>query len=269
MPAKLCKKSHGHARPARYNIGMDTPVTACLIIIGNEILSGRTQDKNLAYLAEKLNSAGVRLLEARVIPDIEETIIATVNACRAAHHYVFTTGGIGPTHDDITSASVAKAFGVALIRHPEAVRLLEKEYAARDVPLNEARLRMADVPEGATLIPNAVTAAPGFKIGNVHVLAGVPRIMQAMLDTILPDLRGAGPMHALSVKTNLPEGTLADGLATIQAQFPEVEIGSYPQFLPAGYTTTLVSRAYDASAAEQAHAAIQQLIGELDGKIVD
>ncbi len=247
---------------------MTQPTTACLIIIGNEILSGRTQDKNLAYIAEKLNHVGVRLMETRVIPDIEATIVATVNECRAKFDYIFTTGGIGPTHDDITAASIAKAFGVKLRRHPEAVRLLEASYATRDVPLNEARLRMADVPEGATLIRNLATAAPGFKIGNVHVMAGVPRIMQSMLDSILPELKGSGPMASVSLTTNLPEGTIADGLAAIQQQFPEVEIGSYPQFVEGGgYATTLVSRAYDMTQAEAANAAIAAMVRQLGGEI--
>ena len=244
--------------------------TACLIIIGNEILSGRTHDKNLPHIAEKLNDAGVRLMETRVIPDIEETIVATVNECRAKFTYIFTTGGIGPTHDDITAASIARAFGVALIRHPEAVRLLTEAYAPRGIEMNEARLRMANVPEGATLIPNAATAAPGFKIGNVHVMAGVPRIMQAMLETVLPSLEGAAQMFSVSVKTNLPEGTIADGLAEIQQTFSDVEIGSYPHFLEGGgYSTTLVSRAYDMARAEASSAAITQLIVQLDGKLLD
>lgn len=243
--------------------------TACLIIIGNEILSGRTQDKNLAYLAEKLNGVGVRLMEVRVVPDIEAIIVETVNACRAKYTYIFTTGGIGPTHDDITAASVAKAFGVKLYRHPEAEKLLRDSYATRDVELNEARLRMADVPEGATLIPNAATAAPGFKIGNVHVMAGVPRIMQSMLETVLPTLEGAEPMQSVSITTDLPEGSIADGLTTIQNSFADVEIGSYPHFVDGGYSTTLVSRSLDKSRAEAATLAIEQMIGKLGGKLLD
>jgi molybdenum cofactor synthesis domain-containing protein len=243
--------------------------TACLIIIGNEILSGRTQDKNLSYIAEKLNEVGIRVMETRVIPDIESTIIDTVNELRARFDYVFTTGGIGPKHDDITSASVAKAFGVKLIRHPEAVRLLEESYAGRDVVLNEARLRMADIPEGATLVLNSVTAAPGFNIGNVYVMAGVPKIMQAMLATVLPTLSGSSTMHSVSIKTNLPEGTIADGLTDIQNAFPDVEIGSYPHFVDGGYSTTLVSRSMDAAQANAANEAIHQLILKLHGKLLD
>lgn len=242
---------------------------ACLIIIGNEILSGRTQDKNLAYLAEKLNAVGVRLMEARVIPDIEQFIIDTVNYCRARYDYVFTTGGIGPTHDDITSACVAKAFGQKLIRHPEAERLLRESYATRDVPLNEARLRMADVPENATLIPNHVTAAPGFKVDNVYVMAGVPKIMQAMLDTVLPTLKGSSTMFSVNVNTDLAEGTIADELADIQKHFPTVEIGSYPHFVAGGYYTTLVSRSMSQAEANEASLAIEKLIAKLGGKILD
>ena len=247
---------------------MTKPTTACLIIIGNEILSGRTQDKNLAYIAEKLNGVGVRLMEVRVIPDIEDTIVATVNACRPQFDYIFTTGGIGPTHDDITAAAIARAFGVKLIRHPEAVRLLEESYATRDVPLNEARLKMADIPETGTLIRNLATAAPGFKIGNVHVMAGVPRIMQSMLEQILPELKGSARMVSASITTNLPEGTIAEGLTAIQQRFTEVEIGSYPQFVEGGgYSTTLVSRAYAQAQADAATDAIAELIRELGGEI--
>jgi molybdenum cofactor synthesis domain-containing protein len=242
--------------------------TACLIIIGNEILSGRTQDKNLAYLAEKLNAAGVRLMETRVIPDIEETIVATVNECRKNFDYIFTTGGIGPTHDDITAASIAKAFGVKLHRHPQAEQLLRDSYATRDVPLNEARLRMADVPEGATLIPNSVTAAPGFKIGNVHVMAGVPKIMQAMLETVLPTLKGGATMYSASTATNLPEGTLADGLTALQKEFADVEIGSYPHFVEGGYSTTLVCRSTSEVRSTEACLAIEKLIASLGGKLL-
>lgn len=254
---------------AQHAVPSISMTTACLIIIGNEILSGRTQDKNLAYLAERLNAVGVRLMEVRVIPDIADTIADTVNACRAKYTYIFTTGGIGPTHDDITAASIAQAFGVPLVRHPEAVRLLTESYAERGVELNEARLRMADVPQGATLIPNNATAAPGFKIDNVHVMAGVPRIMQAMLETVLPTLQGGASMHSVSIRTNLPEGTLADALASIQQQFTDVEIGSYPHFLEqGGYSTTLVSRSLSPARAAASTAAIEQLIHTLNGQIL-
>lgn len=216
---------------------MQPNVSAALIIIGNEILSGRTQDKNLAYLAEKLNTKGIRLMEVRVIPDVEETIVATVNALRTRHDYLFTTGGIGPTHDDITTAAIAKAFGVALHRHPEAEAALRASYTDA---INEARLKMADVPVGATLVPCTATAAPGFRVGNVFVMAGVPRIMQSMLETILPQLHGGQVVQSVTVTTNLPEGAIAVGLTEIQHHFPEVEIGSYPHYIEGGYQTALV-----------------------------
>ncbi len=163
-------------------------VTAAVIVIGNEILSGRTHDANLPYLARSLNTVGIRVMEARVIADDEGAIVSAVNACRAAYDHVFTTGGIGPTHDDITSAAVARAFNVALVRDPQAVSLLTHHYAAAD--LNEARLKMAEVPEGASLIDNPVSAAPGFRIDNVWVLPGVPRILQAMVDGLTAGLQG-------------------------------------------------------------------------------
>ena len=172
---------------------MSDPVRACLIIIGNEILSGRTHDKNLPYLAEELNTLGVRLVETRVIPDIEDTIIETLNECRAKFDYVFTTGGIGPTHDDITSECVAKAFGVAIELNADAHDLLKSHYD-NPADLNEARLRMARIPVGAELIQNPISKAPGFRMENVYVMAGVPMIMQAMFQGIKHQLIGGKPM---------------------------------------------------------------------------
>ena len=240
---------------------------ACLIIIGNEILSGRTQDKNLAFIAVELNKIGIRLMEVRVIPDIEATIIATVNTCREQFDYVLTTGGIGPTHDDITSASIAKAFGVALHRHPQAVQALEAHYADKSM-LNEARLKMADVPVGSTLIPNAVSGAPGFSMGNVIVMAGVPSIMQYMLKATLPRLHGSAPMFSFSITTTIGEGTLAEGLSAIQQRYQDVEIGSYPKFKQGELSTTLVfsspDEARNTAAAEEA----KTLIASLGGKIL-
>jgi molybdenum cofactor synthesis domain-containing protein len=241
-------------------------VTAALIIIGNEILSGRTQDKNLAVIAVRLNGAGVRLTEVRVIPDVEDTIIATVTTCRAAFDYVFTTGGIGPTHDDITSQCVAAAFGVPLIRHLEAVAALTEHYKERG-DLNEARLKMADVPEGATLVPNPVSAAPGYQIGNVFVMAGVPRIMEAMLSHILPQLKGDKPMQSVNLTTNIPEGTLADGLTEIQNRYKDVEIGSYPKFANGELSTTLVFSSVDDARNTAALAEAKALIAQLGGSI--
>src|SRR5471030_2464152 len=187
----------------------DEIVTAALLIIGNEILSGRTQDANLSYIAKGLGGIGVRLREVRVIPDVAATIIATVNEVREKFDYVFTTGGIGPTHDDITSETIAQAFGVKWILHPEAKRLLLTHY--KESELNQARLRMAHVQEGAILIDNPVSLAPGFQIGNVFVMAGVPRIMQAMFDGVKTRLRRGAPMLSRTVRCALPEGIIAEG----------------------------------------------------------
>src|SRR5882762_10478772 len=202
------------------------PVTACVLIIGNEILSGRTQDANLAFLAQGLNEAGVRLREARVIPDDKETIVGTVNEVRCQFDYVFTTGGIGPTHDDITSACIAEAFGVELIVHPEAGRILESHYPPGG--LNEARLRMAQVPEGAVLLPNPISRAPGFRVENVYVLPGVPQIMQAIFNELKHRLKGGAKMLSRSVSCTLGEGTIAKDLGALQERYGDLEIGSYP-----------------------------------------
>ena len=187
----------------------DATVDACLVIIGNEILSGRTQDANLAYIAKGLGEVGVRLKEVRVIPDLAETIIATINELRAKFAYVFTTGGIGPTHDDITSENVARAFGVKWTLHPEAHQIFLSHYKPGE--LNEARLRMAHTPEGATLIRNPVSRAPGFRMANVFVMAGIPRVMQGMFDAVKHDLKGGHPMLSRTVSCHLPEGVIAKG----------------------------------------------------------
>ena len=241
--------------------------TACLIIIGNEILSGRTQDKNLNHLALTLNERGVQLREARVVPDVEDEIIAAVNACRAKYTYVFTTGGIGPTHDDITSASVARAFGVPIHRHPEAERILRAHYTEDQI--NEARLKMADVPLGAELIDNPVSSAPGYKMGNVYVFAGVPRIMHAMLDAVKHTLAEGTPVQTLSITCDLGEGAIAEGLTAIQSRYPQVEIGSYPYFKQGVLSTTLVMRSTDATANKAAYDAVAEMIGRLGGTQMD
>lgn len=217
--------------------------TACLIIIGNEILSGRTQDKNLAWLAKELNETGIRLAEVRVIPDVENTIVETVNHCRKLFTYVFTTGGIGPTHDDITTACVAKAFGVNVVRHPEAERRLLAHYTPDQV--NEARMKMADVPEGAALIDNPVSAAPGYTIGNVYVLAGVPSIMQAMFANLKGALKGGAKTLSKTISAYITEGTIAAKLTAIQNDFPDVEIGSYPFIRNQRLGVSLVARTTD------------------------
>ena len=218
-------------------------VTAAVLIIGNEILSGRTQDQNLSYLATGLNSVGVTLREARVIPDIAPVIIATVNELRANYDYLFTTGGIGPTHDDITSECVAQAFGVPWTLHPEAHKIFLSHYKPGE--LNEARLRMAHTPEGAALIVNAVSRAPGFRMGNVFVMAGIPRVMQAMFDAVKHDLKGGRPMLSRTVSCHLPEGVIAKGLGEIQGRYSDLDIGSYPFYRRGEFGTSLVLRGRD------------------------
>jgi molybdenum cofactor synthesis domain-containing protein len=221
-------------------------VTAALVIIGNEILSGRTQDANLAFLAQELNGIGIQLREARVVPDAEADIVEAVNACRAKHDHVFTTGGIGPTHDDITAASVARALDRPLVRHPEAKRRLLACYPPEKV--NEARMKMADTPEGAELIDNPVSVAPGFTVGNVHVLPGVPSILQAMLPGLKPRLQGGAVVRSRTITVFCPEGELARPLGEIQARHPTVEIGSYPFMRQDRFGATVVLRSVDEAA---------------------
>ncbi len=242
-------------------------ITAALVLIGNELLSGRTQDVNLHHLAQRLSEAGIRLVEARVIPDIEETIIATVNEMRERVSYVFTTGGIGPTHDDITAECVAKAFDVPLIRHPEAARRLIDYFETRGVEVNEARLRMANTPEGAELIANQISVAPGFYIGNVYVMAGVPKVMQVMVEEILPRLEHGTPITSATVVCDLPEGTVAMGLREIQSRYTDLSIGSYPGKANTGYRVSLVVRGADAEQVSAAAAAITSLVRGLGGRV--
>jgi len=242
-------------------------VTAAVLVIGNEILSGRTKDANLAWLVVRLNETGIQLREARVVPDIEEEIIAAVNTLRAKFDYLFTTGGIGPTHDDITSGCVAKAFGVKLIRHPEAVALLRSNYA-NPADLNEARLRMAEVPEGATLVLNPVSKAPGFRIGNVIVMAGVPSIMQAMLDEVAPKLKTGTRMLSQTVRADAREGDIGTQLGEIAKQHPHVTIGSYPFFDDKlGPNTNLVIRSRDAGHLAAARADVEAMLTRVRGAL--
>jgi molybdenum cofactor synthesis domain-containing protein len=225
-------------------------VTACVLIIGNEILSGRIQDANLAFLAQGLNEVGVRLREARVIADDRDAIVATVNEVRRAFDYVFTTGGIGPTHDDITSACIAAAFGVPLIIHPEARRILEGHYPPGG--LNDARLRMAQVPEGSR--------APGFRIENVFVLPGVPQIMQAIFNELKYRLSGGAKVLSRSVSCSLGEGTIARDLAALQDRYSDLEIGSYPYFRRSDFGVTLVIRGTEQERIAAAMTELKELI---------
>ena len=240
--------------------------TAALLIIGNEILSGRTTDTNLPYIAERLNALGIRLSEVRVVPDIEADIVAAVDALRARNSYVFTTGGIGPTHDDITAECMAKAFGRPLIEHAEARRRLEERYAESGIELNEARLRMARTPEGATLIDNPVSGAPGFQVENVFVMAGVPKIMQAMFESLRDRLVGGAPLLSRSIACQVPEGTLAQGLGEIQGRHAGVDIGSYPSYSSTGFGVAVVLRGTDRAKLDAAAAAVIALIHALGGE---
>jgi molybdenum cofactor synthesis domain-containing protein len=233
-------------------------ITACLVVIGNEILSGRTRDSNVHYLAGRLSDLGVRLGEVKIIPDDEGVIVGVLNTSRAAFDYVFTTGGIGPTHDDITSASVAKAFGVALERNLDAVRLLTSHYGKKE--LNEARLKMADVPAGASLIANPVSMAPGFRIENVFVMAGVPVVMQAMFEGIKDQLCGGAKVLAHTISSNAPEGKIAGPLGDVQARHKEVEIGSYPFFRKGKLGVSLVLRSTEEDLIASAARDVRDLI---------
>jgi len=216
--------------------------TACVIIIGNEILSGRTQDKNMKFLGESLAARGIPVREAHVIPDIEEIIVKTVNDCRARHTYVFTTGGIGPTHDDITADCIAKAFGVPCDHDPEAKRLLTAYFGDK---CNESRLRMARMPVGAKHIPNPVSVAPGFQMENVYVMAGVPRIMQSMFTAIAHTLDGGEPVLSRALSAEAREGDIAVRLGEIQKDHPNVDLGSYPFGIGGRVGVCIVGRSTD------------------------
>ena len=248
---------------------MSDIVTAAVVIIGNEILSGRIRDENLQYLATELNEAGVRLREVRVVADVEAEIVAAVNGLRQRYTYVFTTGGIGPTHDDITADSIAAAFGVAVDYHPDAVALLRGRLRQTGAEANEARMRMARVPEGATLVENPISAAPGFRIENVFVLAGVPVVMRAMFESLRHQLDGGQPMLSLAIAAHLSEGALAAGLGALQLRYPEVDIGSYPFYRGGRYGTSIVCRATDAEVLEAAGAELRQLMTSLGGTPID
>src|SRR3954454_24858987 len=229
----------------------DRTWTAALVVIGDEILSGRTQDKNVAQVATWLNEQGIRLAEVRVIPDDMTRIGETVNELRVAHDYLFTTGGIGPTHDDITVDAIAAAFGVPVVVHPEARAILEGYYRDRPGGLNEARLRMARVPEGAELIANPSSGAPGVKLGNVYILAGVPDIAASMLDALSGKLEGGRPVVSVTVGARAPESDVADLLRETEAHNPGVAIGSYPFFKDGRYGANFVIRSEDGELASR------------------
>ena len=231
--------------------------TAAVLLIGDEILSGRTKDKNLGFIADYLVSLGIDLKEARCVADDEDDIVAAVNALRARYSYVFTTGGIGPTHDDITADAIAKAFGVSIGHHPRAVDVLTHYFKEIGREPNEARMRMARVPLGATLIENAVSKAPGFRIENVFVMAGVPKVMNAMMDAIAPTLEKGVPMQSRTVALQGGEGDVAKPLGEIQARYTDVFIGSYPFEGATGFATNLVVRSRNPEALAKAEAEVK------------
>lgn len=235
--------------------------TAAVLIIGDEILSGRTQDINLAFIARYLAAFGIPVKETRVVPDDPAEIIGAVNVLRGKYTYLFTTGGIGPTHDDITADCVAEAFGVAISENAEALAMLGTRYRQED--LNAARRRMARIPHGATLIPNAVSTAPGFQIGSVFVMAGIPAVMQSMMDTIGPRLQRGRPLLSKSLTVFAGEGVIAAGLAATQKKFPELPMGSYPFVRDGKYGTTLVVRGTDPDRMGAAFLALEIMVGEL------
>ena len=232
--------------------------TAALVVIGDEILSGRTEDKNVAQVAQWLNRQGIRLAEVRIVPDREPAIVAAVNALRSSHDYVFTTGGIGPTHDDITVDSIAAAFGVPVVIHPEARRILEDYYRDRSPGLTESRLRMARVPEGAELIPNPTSGAPGVRIGNVFILAGVPNIARAMLEALDGRLEGGKPVVSVTVRANAAESDVAELLRQVQDEHAGVAIGSYPFYREGGYGADFVVRCDDQALASRCAEALRK-----------
>jgi molybdenum cofactor synthesis domain-containing protein len=233
-------------------------VTAAVLVIGDEILSGRTKDKNIGYIAEYLTNIGIELREVRIVADVQEEIVAALNALRSRYSYVFTTGGIGPTHDDITADSVAAAFGVSIDHDPRAIAMLSERFPSDQ--LNEARLRMARIPAGADLIANSVSKAPGFNIGNVYVMAGVPSIMQAMLDVVGPTLRTGVKILSDTVRAGLREGDIGTALAEVAKAHPDVSIGSYPFFSETGPDTNVVVRSRDAEKLSTAMVAVTTML---------
>jgi len=241
-------------------------ITAAVLVIGDEILSGRTKDKNIGYIAEYLTAIGIDLREVRVVPDVEDEIVAALNVLRARYTYVFTTGGIGPTHDDITADAVARAFGVGIAVDPRAVAMLRTRYPNAE-DLTEARLRMARIPDGADLVDNPISRAPGFRIGNVIVMAGVPSIMQAMLDAVAPSLRTGKVMLSVTLDAGgLPEGIYGSALGAVQKELPGVVIGSYPSFGPGGFTNSIVVRAREPGLLAEGQARVEAMIADLVAK---
>ncbi|MDQ6433070.1 competence/damage-inducible protein A [Mesorhizobium sp. LHD-90] len=242
---------------------MSETVSAAMLVIGDEILSGRTKDRNIGHLADIMTAIGIDLKEVRIVADDEDDIAGAVNALRSRYDYVFTSGGIGPTHDDITADSVAKAFGLPCEHDARAMKLLGEHYARREMEFTEARQRMARMPRGAEHIDNPVSMAPGFRIGNVHVMAGVPAIFQAMLDNVVPTLRTGAKLISATVHCPFGEGVIGGPLGDIQKAHPETIIGSYPKYRDGSFWTELVIRSRSADRLEAARAAVEAMVKNL------
>jgi molybdenum cofactor synthesis domain-containing protein len=235
--------------------------TAAILVIGDEILSGRTRDANAHHLAGELAAKGIDLKELRIVPDDTAAIVAAVNALRQSYDHLFTSGGIGPTHDDITADAVAKAFGLPLGVRDDARDILARHYARMGTELNEARLRMARIPEGAVLIDNPISAAPGFSLGNVHVMAGVPAIFQAMVASLLPRLTGGEPLLSQTLRIDRGEGAIAKPLADLAAEFDDLSFGSYPFVQNGAYGTNIVVRGTNSARIDAAMARLTVIAG--------
>jgi molybdenum cofactor synthesis domain-containing protein len=259
---KLAVSPNQQDRPMNDTSASGPAVTAAVLVIGDEILSGRTKDKNIGYIAEYLTAIGIDLKEVRVVADEEAEIVAALDALRHRYTYVFTTGGIGPTHDDITADCVAKAFGVPIDYDPRAVAIMRERFAETD--LNAARMRMTRIPAGADLVLNKVSKAPGFWIGNVIVMAGVPAIMQAMLDAVAPKLKTGARMLSETVRADAREGDIGTELGEVAKAHPATSIGSYPFFDDArGPNTNIVVRARDAATLAAAKAAVEAMLARV------
>ena len=243
-------------------------VTAAILVIGDEILSGRTKDKNIGYIAEYMTAIGIDVKEVRVVSDDEPEVIEALNALRNRYTYVFTTGGIGPTHDDITADCIAKAFGVSIDYHPEAVAIMKERVARMGGELNEARMRMTRIPDGAALVANKVSGAPGFWIGNVITMAGVPNIMQAMLDEVAPKLKTGVKMLSQSIRADAKEGDIGTELGAVAKAFPDAMIGSYPFIDENGVpNTNVVVRSRDGARLTEVSAAVQAMLAGIKTKL--
>jgi len=242
-------------------------VTAAALAIGDELLSGRTKDKNIGHLAELLTAAGIDLEEVRIVPDEQDRIVEALNALRSRYDYVFTSGGIGPTHDDITADAVATAFGVACTHNADALALLGAHYAERGLEFTDARRRMARMPVGSRHIDNPVSRAPGFIIGNVHVMAGVPSVFQAMLDNVLPTLNTG--VKILSGKVDCPfgEGDIGDPLTAVAKAHPDVNIGSYPRFSGDKFSTEIVIRGREQTAIDAAKRDVETMLASVGSRL--